>query len=336
MTRNRLLVLIVVVLAVVGGAWFVSGRGGSTPSGAEPSPTVPPVAESTTVASDARAVPIRHVELSAPGGGGVVAEVMVAEGDTVTAGGPLLRLDDAQAQAAVAEAEASATAAGAAVRQAEGAAGQASAQVDVARSGVEQARKAVDVADATRDGTPSGGTARRAANAEVERAQAALDSARAQLAAARAAASAANAGVDAAEADRQRADAAAGAAQAALDDLTLKAPLAGVVASIDAVAGETVTAAAPVVRIADPAGWRFETIDLDEAAIGRLDVGANATISVDAFEDEKIPARVASIAPFGESSAGDIVYTVVLEPTGPVPAGLRWNMTASAQIDAAR
>ena len=336
MTRNRLLVLIVVMLAVVGGAWFVAGRGGSTPSGAEPSPTVPPVAESTTVTADTRAVPVRHVALSAPGGGGVVAEVLVAEGDTVTEGQALLRLDDAQARAAVAEAEASAAAAGAAVTQAEAAARQASSQVDVARSGVEQARKAVEVADATRDGTPSGGTARRAANAEVARAEAALDVARAQLDAARSGADGADANVEAAKADAQRADASVTAAQSSLEELTLTAPFAGVVALLDSVAGETISAAAPVVRIADPAGWRFETIDLDEAAIGRLDVGANATITVDAFDDVEIPATVASIAPFGESSAGDIVYTVVLEPTGAVPEGLRWNMTASAQIDAAR
>ncbi|HEY6569983.1 MAG TPA: HlyD family efflux transporter periplasmic adaptor subunit, partial [Candidatus Limnocylindrales bacterium] len=294
------------------------------------------VAESTTVAADTRAVPIKHVELAAPGGGGVVAEVLVTEGESVTAGQALLRLDDVQARAAVSEAEASATAAAAAVTQAEAAAGQASAQVDVARSGVEQARKAVDVADATRDGTPSGGTARRAANAEVARAEAGLDVARAQLDAARSGADGAKAGVEAAKADAQRADSSVAAAKASLDDLTMTAPFAGVVASLDAAAGETVSAAAPVVRVADPAGWRFETIDLDEAAIGRLDVGANATITVDAFEDVEIPAKVASIAPFGESSAGDIVYTVVLEPTGAVPVGLRWNMTASAQIDAAR
>ena len=83
-----------------------------------------------------------------------------------------------------------------------------------------------------------------------------------------------------------------------------------------------------------PPAWRFETIDLDEAAIGRLAVGAAATVNVDAFESVDIPAKVESIAPFGESSAGDIVYTVVLVPTGDVPQGLRWNMTASAQIEA--
>ena len=336
MTRNRLIALIVVAVAVGAGIWFVAGRGGGTGStGAEPSATVPPVAESNTITSDARAVPVHHVELAAPGAGGVVAEVMVAEGDTVTAGQPLLRLDDAQAAAAVAEAEASAAAARAAVTQAQANAAQATAQVDAARLGVDQAKAAADTADATRDGTPSGGTARRAANAEVDRAEAALDQARAQLDAARAAATAAAAGVTAAQADADRADAAVTGAKAALDDLTLTAPMAGTVASLDAVVGQTVSAPDPVVRIADPSGWRFETIDLDEAAIGRLAVGAAATVNVDAFEDADIPATVESISPFGESSAGDIVYTVVLVPTGAVPEGLRWNMTASAQIDAA-
>ncbi len=145
----------------------------------------------------------------------------------------------------------------------------------------------------------------------------------------------ANAAVTAAEAEGDRADAAVTGAKAALDDLTLTAPIAGVVASLDAVVGQTVSAPDPVVRIADPSGWRFETIDLDEAAIGRLAVGAKATVNVDAFEDVDIPATVESISPFGESSAGDIVYTVVLVPTGTVPDGLRWNMTASAQIEAA-
>ncbi|HEY6570919.1 MAG TPA: HlyD family efflux transporter periplasmic adaptor subunit [Candidatus Limnocylindrales bacterium] len=336
MTRNRLLVLIVVGLAVVGGAWFVAGRGGSTPGGAEPSPTVPPVAESTTVAADTRAVPIKHVELAAPGGGGVVAEVFVPEGGTVFAGRPLVRLDGKQLEAEVARSEAAVTAAEAAQGRAKDALDQAQVQVRIARTGVEQAQAGVDAADATRDGTPSGTSTRRAANAEVERARAALDGARAQVLSASHAADVASAAVDVAAADADGARAARSGAQAALDELTLLAPFTGVVASLDATVGESIAPGTTVARVADTSAWRFETIDLDEAAIGRLDVGANATITVDAFEDIEIPAKVTSIAPFGESSAGDIVYTVVLEPTGAVPEGLRWNMTASAQIDAAR
>ncbi len=178
-------------------------------AGAQPSATVPPVAESNTVTSDARAVPVHHVELSAPGAGGVVAEVMVAEGDTVTEGQPLLRLDDAQAKAAVDEATAAAQAATVAIKAADGAATQADAQVAAARAAVDEADAAVRSADATRDATPSG-DAKRAANAEVDRARAAARGARAQLEAARAAAQVAKIGFGQARIDETRANATLG------------------------------------------------------------------------------------------------------------------------------
>jgi len=85
----------------------------------------------------------------------------------------------------------------------------------------------------------------------------------------------------------------------------------------------------------DPFGRDVQTTDLDETAVGRIAEGAHATVSLDAFPDAAIDGTVASIAPFGTSSAGDIVFTVVIEPSGAVPDGLRWNMTASATIDAA-
>ena len=88
MTRNRLIVVIVLVLAVAGAASLPHGPRRADARCRLAARLLPPVAESTTVTSDARAVPIHHVELSAPGAGGVVAEVMVAEGDAVTAGQP--------------------------------------------------------------------------------------------------------------------------------------------------------------------------------------------------------------------------------------------------------
>ena len=335
MSRSRLIALVVVVVAVVAGAaWFLANRGPSGPSAAEASPTIPPVAASTTVTSDAKAVPVHHVELTAPGSGGVVIDVLVAEGDEVTAGEPLLKLDPSQAQAALDQAAAADGAAMVAVKQADAASAQARAQVDAARAAVDEADAAVKAADATRDGTPSGTDARRAANASVDQARASARAARAQLEASRAGAQGAEEALNAAKLDQTRTHAAFQGAQAALNELTVTAPIPGTVASLDATVGETVTPASPVARIADTSAWRFETIDLDEAAIGRLEVGANATITVDAFPGASIPARVSSISRFGVSSAGDIVYTVVLEPTGAVPDGLRWNMTSSAQIEA--
>jgi multidrug resistance efflux pump len=293
---------------------------------------VPP---STAVSADARVVPVRAAELAAPGAGGVVAEVLVTEGETVRAGAPMVRFDADLADADVAAAQAALTAATADAERADAAARQAAAQVEAATAAIEEAKAAVTAADAARDGLPSGVSSnqRRAARAEVDRAQAALDAARAQRTAAREARVVAERVATAARAEIARADAALAAATTARDDLTLTAPFDGVVASVDADVGETVGAGSPVVRVADPAGWRFETTDLDETSVGRIAVGDPVAVSLDAFPDQTIEGRVASIAPYGESSAGDVVYTVVIEPTGTVPDGLRWNMTASATID---
>jgi HlyD family secretion protein len=71
---------------------------------AQPVPTTR-VAGEGTLAAEARVVPARSAALGLPGGG-IVAEVLVDEGDQVQAGQALLRLDQARAQAQVAQAEA--------------------------------------------------------------------------------------------------------------------------------------------------------------------------------------------------------------------------------------
>ena len=336
MSRRVIVVLIIVIGAIVAGVWFVSGA--ATPgSTASPSSTLPPVPAATSVSADARVVPLRAAELAAPGAGGVVAEVLVEAGDRVGAGTPLLRLDADLADSDVAAAQAAVAAATADADRADAAVGQATAEVDASTAAIEEAKAAVTAADAARDGLPSGVSSnqRRAARAEVDRAQAALDAARAQRSAARAARLVAEGAAVAARAEVARAEAGLAAATTARDDLTLEAPFDGVVASVDAEVGETIGPGTPAVRVADPSEWRFETVDLDETLVGRIAEGAHATVSLDAFPDAPIEGRVASIAPYGVSTAGDVVYTVVIEPTGPVPDGLRWNMTASATIDTA-
>ena len=333
MSRQAVAVLLIVVAAVAVGAWLL---GGGRAPGADPAAeaTLPPVAPSPSIVADARAVPLQRVELAAPVGATTVADVWVSEGGSVAAGAPLVGFDPELAKADVASAEAALDAAVANETRTAAAADQADAQVEVAAAAIEEAKSALAAADARRDATPSGTTARRAANADVARAQDALDGARAQRDVARSASDGAMAASDAATAEVAQARAALAAAQTALGKLTVVAPFAGVVASLDARVGETVPPGTVVVRIADPSGWRFETTDLDETSVGRITEGAAATISLDAFPDAVIEGRVASIAPFGTSSTGDIVYTVVIEPTSAVPDGLRWNMTASVTIDA--
>ena len=334
MSRRTVIVLVVVFLAVAGIAWLLGGGRGP---GAAPdaTATLPPVPPSTSVVADARTVPLRHAELAAPAGATTVAEVLVEEGATVAAGAPLVRFDPSLAEADVRVAGAALEAATASSGQASAAVSQARAQADAAQASADASQDAVRVADAQRDATPSGTAERRAADAEVDRARDARAAAFAQRDAARRGVDIASRAADVAAAEVVRAQAALDRATTARDALTITAPFAGIVASLDARVGETVAPGSIVARVADASGWRFETTDLDETAVGRIVEGATTSVSLDAFPEAPIEGRVVSIAPFGDVATGDIVYTVVIEPVGDVPDGLRWNMTASATIDAA-
>jgi hypothetical protein len=79
----------------------------------------------------------------------------------------------------------------------------------------------------------------------------------------------------------------------------------------------------------------FETTDLTQDEVAAIAVGGAATVIVDGFGGSAIDGRVARIDAIGEDRQGDIVFTVVVEPTGDVPDGLRWNMVASVEIEKA-
>jgi len=333
--RRLAVVAIVAIVAVIGG-WLLLGGAGRGGAAATAVPSIPPVPPSTEVVADGRVVPVRFAELgvAVPG---TIAKVAVAEGDTVAAGDTLVRLDAVAARAevdgataAVAAAEANAAAAAAGVTQAR-------AAVDAAEAAVDQAVAGVDRARAGRDALPSGSSSaqKRAADADIDAAQAALAGARANLRSARGAATAATAAGKAAAADVDRAKAGLNAAQETLAQLTLLAPFAGTVASLDARVGERASPGVPLVRIADTSGWQVETTDLDETTVTRVAEGAPVTITFDGLPGVTVDGSVTSVALFGTSSQGDIVYRAVVTPAT-MPDGLHWNMTATVTVTAAK
>lgn len=334
---RRLAIAAVIILAVVGGAWLLLGGGPGGAGGAAPTPaaSIGPVPPSNEVVADGKVVPIRFAELgvSVPG---EINEVNVAEGDAVTSGQVLLYLDDTAAAADVAVAKAAVATAEAGVTRAEASRAQAVAQRNAAIAAVDQAKANVTRARAARDALPSGTSSaqKRAAKADVTAALAALDGARANLAAATAARDVAAAGVTASQADVARAVAGMSAADAAYAETGVTAPFAGTVASLDARVGERATPGVALVRLADTSGWRIETTDLDETTVARVAVGAPVTITFDGLPGESVDGTVTSVAVYGASSQGDIVYRAVVEPAT-VPEGLRWNMTATVTVRAA-
>lgn len=95
----------VVVVALVGAAVYGLFLRGRTSSAQTDTPSKTPVIADERLVAEAKVVPAQYAALSLPIGG-VVAELLVQEGDYVQAGQPLLRLDRAASQAAVAQAQA--------------------------------------------------------------------------------------------------------------------------------------------------------------------------------------------------------------------------------------
>ena len=269
------------------------------------------------VVADGLAVPIRTAELAVEGGG-TVSAVAVALGDKVAAGDVLIALDPAAIDAEIAGARAAVDAAVA--RSAQAAAGK------------QQADEQVAVAEANLDGAEAALKTAKDNNAGKGEATAARNAARAQVRVAKAAATGAAEGVTAAEADVRRAEAALASLELARDGLSVRAPFAGTVASLLVREGALVSPGQVLVRLADESAWEFVATELDESGIAGVKVGAPATVTLDGVPGTSIPGTVARIGAYGESRQGGIVYEVVVVPSGDVPDGVRWNMTATVAI----
>jgi HlyD family secretion protein len=99
--RSTGLLLLIVIVALMAGC---SGQGQASPT-AQPGADVPPVKSDSSVIAEGKVVPAQDASLSFTTGG-VVGEVLAAEGDLVQAGQPLIRLvGNEQLQSAVSAAE---------------------------------------------------------------------------------------------------------------------------------------------------------------------------------------------------------------------------------------
>jgi RND family efflux transporter MFP subunit len=114
----------------------------------------------------------------------------------------------------------------------------------------------------------------------------------------------------------------------------IKAPISGVVAAVATREGETVAAdySAPTfVTIIDLE--RLEVLAyVDETDIGRIEVGQNATFTVDTYPDREFKARVNAIQPRAELQGSVVNYVVRLDFESADDYTLRPEMTAHVQL----
>ena len=216
---------------------------------------------------------------------GTLTAVLIEEGDRVTAGQVLARLDDSGYQAALAAAQAQADAAHAQVAQ-------------------YQAQLVQGTQDAARLQSLVGRGL--VSKQSAEQAQTQVASLRAQLHAQREQARAA--------------DAQAALAKVNFDYTVVRAPFSGVVTTKDAQVGEIISPLSAgggftrtgVGTIVDMGSLEVD-VDVNEAYIGRVKPQMPAEAVLDAYPDWKIPAHVIAIVPTADRGKATVKVRVALE-----------------------
>lgn len=253
---------------------------------------------------------------------GRVLTVNAAEGESVTAGQPLITLDasllDAQrqqAQAGLTAAQGTNRAAEAALAAAQAnydllAAGATDEQLEVAASAVRRAEATLDAAEAAVDALPDaaqGTPQEQQLDQQVDIAAAALDNARAQrtllesgarpqqLAAAQAQVEAAEAQVSATQGQVQAAEAALAVLEVQHARFTITAPADGVILTRAVQPGEVVAPGGTLLELADLNSLTL-TVYVSETRYGTISQGEGASVAVDSYPGESFPATVTHIA----------------------------------------
>lgn len=234
--------------------------------------------------------------------GGRVEDILVNEGDFIQRGQPLAHMQVQVLEAQHAEAQANHQRLINAVVTAE-------AQIAVRESDVEAARAVVTQHESELDAaqrrlTRSEALSREGASSvqELDDDQARVRSARAALGAAKAQVVAAQAGVAAARAELQGARSAVTAAaatvariEADIDDSVLRSPRDGRVQYRIAQPGEVIGAGGKVLNLVD-LGDVYMTFFLPEVAAGRVAMGSEVRLILDAAPAYVIPAKVSFVA----------------------------------------
>jgi HlyD family secretion protein len=124
------------------------------------------------------------------------------------------------------------------------------------------------------------------------------------------------------------------AEQSRLDKAVIRSPINGIVLKRAIEPGQTVAASlqAPILfTLAESLSQMELRVSVDEADIGQVHVGQNATFTVDAYGERSFPARITEVHLSPQSAAGVVSYETVLALDNKSLA-LRPGMTATARI----
>lgn len=324
---KRASIAIVVIAAVVGGAFFLM-RGRAADDGLSASGTV----EATEASLGFQAA-------------GRIERILVSEGDRVRAGDTLAVLDRAELEARQAQARAQLSAAEAALSELE----RGARSEELAQAREADSTAAARLADAQRDLARAqllfrGGAASQEA---FDKARFAADVARSQREQAAQQLRLVQAGpraerIAAQRAMVQSAQALLRQAGTQLANAVVVAPFGGIVTVRQRQPGEIVAPGAPVVTVAN-FDDRWVRIYIAEHRLGAVSIGEAATITTDTYRDRSYPGTVSFIASEAEFTPRNVqtteervklVYAVKVRITGDSALALKPGMPADVKLGA--
>ena len=233
---------------------------------------------------------------------GRIAEIPVSEGEFVDKGQVLVKMDTKQLLAQKRQSQAELRRAEIGIDTANSLVTQREAEKRAAEAVVEQRNSQLDAAEKKLVRTRHLVRTDAVSQQVLDDDEASERQARAALAAAEASRAASDAAISAARAQVVDAEAAVDAAKAALDniqtqiaDSTLEAPRAGRVQYLVAQPGEIVASGGRVLNLVDLADV-YMTVFLPTAEAGRLAIGSDARIVLDAAPKYVIPAKISYVA----------------------------------------
>jgi len=293
---------ILLIVSVVGGLLLVVNKRKGTADGIRYE--TEPVMRGDlveTVSATGTLVPVNEVEIGSEISGTMLS-VEVTFNDRVTNGQVLARIDTSRLSAQVQQSEFALEAARAKVLEMEATLKEADAQLTRLRQ--------VHVI--------SGGQV--PSRNELDTQAAAVSRARASVASAQAEVFKAQAALDVTRSDMEKA--------------VIVSPIDGVVLSRKIEPGQTVAASfeAPVLfTLAEDLAKLELQVDVDEADVGRVREGQDATFTVDAYPDRHFPAVITQVRYGSKTTEGVVTYTTVLKVSND-DLFLRPGMTATATI----
>ena len=267
------------------------------------------------------------------GSGGRVDKMLISEGDDVSEGDMLAKLDTDALELALTQSRTAYLQAKAVRDQAKVDTDRAKATRDQAKVTRDQAETSLEQAEYNLELLELWSTQSQIdiAALQVEAAESQLEAAESQLEVAESQIEVAELQYTVAELQVKSAKQSVDYARKQLDEATIHAPFGGVVASVDADEGDSVLATMTIVHLIDPDTMELE-VEVDEIDIAEVKPGQRAIIEVDALPDLLLEGEITSISTLSKEMGGLVLYEVTIGFNVPPDSGLKLGMSAIADI----